>query len=278
MGASMDLNTVVDVFRVRERADLPGWQPGDAMIAGGTWLLSEAQGDLRRLIDITTMRWEPASIGDSGLELAATCPVEHIANLSRRLPSDWTAAPVLRQCCTALLASFKIWKTATIGGNVCLSFPAGAMISLATALDGVLTIWRPDGSEYVVSITDFVTGAATNVLAPGEILRSVFLPSRALRGRTAFRKIALSPLGRSGAVIVGRLDRPADNGGFTLAVTGSTTRPLSLKFSGVPTPADLAAALAEIPNDLWHDDAHGAPDWRRAVSAVLAHEITDELR
>ena len=47
---------------------------------------------------------------------------------------DWAAAPLLRQCCEALLASFKIWRSATVGGNVALSFPAGAMISLLSAL------------------------------------------------------------------------------------------------------------------------------------------------
>lgn len=274
----MDLNSVTEVVAVRDRDDLPDWHPGDAVIAGGTWLLSEAQDDVRRLVDITTLGWEPVAIGDQGLELAATCSLERISLLAGQLPPDWTAAPLLHQCCTALVASFKIWKTATIGGNLCLSFPAGAMISLVTALDGVLIIWRPDGSEYTIGITDFVTGSATNVLAPGEILRSVFLPATALRARTAYRKIALSALGRSGAVLAGRLDRPADGGTFALTVTGSTDRPHSVRFSGPPTPAELDDALGRIPSQGWHDDAHGAPDWRRAVSGVLAREILEELR
>jgi CO/xanthine dehydrogenase FAD-binding subunit len=273
----MDLNNVTDVIRLRERADLDRWQPGDAVIAGGTWLLSEAQDDLRRLVDITTMGWQDVAISDEGLELAATCTVAQVSKLASELPPDWTAAPLLHQCATALLASFKIWKTATIGGNLCLAFPAGAMISLVTALDGELKIWRPDGSEYTADITDFVTGAATNVLEPGDIVRSVFLPAAALRSRTAYRKLALSALGRSGAVLVGRRDTPADGGIFTLAVTGSTTKPLRLRFPGVPGRAELDAALAEIPQALWHDDAHGAPDWRRAISSVLAHEIREEL-
>jgi CO/xanthine dehydrogenase FAD-binding subunit len=268
---------VTEVIRLRKRADLGGWLPGDAVIAGGTWLLSEAQDDLRRLLDITTMAWEDVAISDDGLELAATCPVERVSRLAEELPPDWTAAPLLHQCATALLASFKIWKTATIGGNLCLAFPAGAMISLVTALDGELRIWRQDGCEYEVDITQFVTGAATNVLQQGDILRSVFLPASALRGRTAYRKLALSALGRSGAVLVGRLDTPADGGIFSLTVTGSTTRPLRLRFAGVPDRAELDAALGEIPAELWHDDVHGAPDWRRAISSVLAHEIREEL-
>lgn len=274
----MDLDTVEELVVPLRRDELPAWRPGDAVIAGGTWLFSEAQPDLRRLIDITAMGWAPYEIRDGGLELAATCTVEQLSRLSGQLPPDWTAAPLLHQCCTALLASFKIWKTATIGGNVCLSLPAGSIISLATALDGVATVWRADRSQYTVGITDFVTGAATNVLGAGDIVRSIFLPAAALRGKTAYRKIALAPLGRSGAVLVGRLDRPGDGGTFALAVTGSTTRPVSLRFAGLPTTAELDDALDGIPAQLWHADAHGTPDWRRAMSAVLARQIRAELQ
>lgn len=273
----MDLNTVSEVIAPVRRADLPTWRAGDAVIAGGTWLYSEPQIHLRRLIDVTALGWPSVKIHDHGLELAATCTVDEVSALSHALPDEWVAAPLFHQCATALLASFKIWKTATVGGNLSLSLPAGAMISLVTGLDGTVTVWRLDGSEYTVDITDFVTGAATNVMAPGDILRSVFLPAAALRGTTAYRKIALSRLGRSGAVLVGRRDVLRDGGAFTLAITGSTTKPVRLEFADVPSAADLGAALADIPDELWHSDAHGAPDWRKAVSSVLAHEIRDEL-
>ena len=273
----MDLNTIVEVASAHDRADLGALGPGDAVIAGGTWLLSERQDGLSRLVDIMTLGWEPVAITDAGLELAATYTLENVSALTSQLRPDWTAAPLFHQCCTALLASFKIWKTATIGGNICLSFPAGAMISLVTALDGTVLTWRRDGTERTEAITDFVTGVARNTLGDGDVLRSIFFSAAALRARTAYRKIALSPLGRSGAVVIGRLDKPPDGGEFVLAVTGSTTRPLTLRFPGVPDTATLDAALATIPAGMWHQDAHGEPDWRRAVSAVLAHEIIEEL-
>jgi CO/xanthine dehydrogenase FAD-binding subunit len=273
----VDLNTVGAIIVPVRRADLPHWQPGDAVIAGGTWLFSEPQVHLRRLIDVTALGWPAVTIHDEGLELAATCTIDEVSALSRALPAEWAAAPLFHQCATALLASFKIWKAATIGGNLSLSFPAGAMISLVSGLDGDVTVWRPDGTEYVMAITDFVTGAATNAMADGDILRSVFLPAAALRGRTSYRKIALSRLGRSGAVVIGRRDTPPDGGAFTLTITGSTTKPVRLTFPDVPSRAHLSAALADIPAELWYSDAHGAPDWRKAVSSVLGHEIRAEL-
>lgn len=272
----MDLNTVGEVVVPTRRADLPQWRQGDAVIAGGTWLFSEPQVHLRRLVDVTALGWPPVTIHEHGLELAATCTIEQVSALRDGLPDDWTAAPLLGQCPTALVASYKIWKTATIGGNLALSFPAGAMISLVSGLNGTVTVWRPDGTEYTLGITDFVTGPAANAMADGDVLRSVFLPAAALRGRTAYRKIALSRLGRSGAVVIGRHD-VRDGGAFTISVTGSTTRPVCLTFPAVPRAADLTAALADIPDELWHSDPHGAPDWRMAVSSVLAHQVRGEL-
>ena len=215
----VDLNTVEAVVIPLSRADLWPLGPGDALLAGGTWLFSEPQPHLRRLVDLTALDWPPITLSDNGIELAATCPLAEVSQLSTQLPvtrPQWPAAPLFHQCCTALLASFKIWNTATVGGNVCLSFPAGAMISLSSALDGELEIWRRDGADYRIAVADFVTGLATNVLAADDVLRAVFLPATALRARTAYRKLAPSPLGRSGIVVIGRRDAQADGAGFTL--------------------------------------------------------------
>jgi hypothetical protein len=65
------------------------------------------------------------------------------------------------------------------------------------------------------------------------------------------------------------------DGGTVLCVTGGTTRPEVLRFAGVPTEAELAAAVAAIPT--WFTDAHGAADWRAGVSLLLAEEIRQEL-
>ena len=116
---------------------------------------------------------------------------------------------------------------ATVGGNLCMALPAGPMISLTAALDGVCTIWTPDGGERQLPIADFVTGANANALRPGELLRQIDMPAAALTRRTAFRQISLTPLGRSGALLIGTL---GGDGGFALTVTASTPRPVRLRF------------------------------------------------
>jgi CO/xanthine dehydrogenase FAD-binding subunit len=138
-------------------------------------------------------------------------------------------------------------------------------------------VWRADGSDYRLPITEFVTGAATNVLGTGEVLRSVWLPASALRAATAYRKLAPSPLGRSGVVVTGRRDTVADGRRFVLTVTAATVRPYVFTFANVPNPIELEAMHASIPDTAWTLDAHGDPDWRRAVTLVLAEQISREL-
>ena len=176
------------------------------------------------------------------------------------------------------MASFKVWNMSTVGGNLCTSLPAGPMISLCAALDGVATVLGPGGASRTVPVADFVTGDGRNCLAPGELLRSIHLPASALASRVAFRRLSLSNLGRSGVLLIGRLDA---DGGLVLTVTAATKRPVQLRFAAPPAP-DAAgspgrALDAAIPDGLYHDDIHGLPAWRRDMTYRLAEEIRAEL-
>ncbi len=290
----MDLHTITEVLPATSRDDLRALGAGTAVLAGGTVLFSEPHTQLTRLVDITGLRWPSLTVrtadadadpddngdtgaddgdrdGPAGLEIAATCTIAELTRAA--LPADWVARPLVRQCCEAFLASFKIHRFGTVGGNLCLGYPAGSMISLTAALEGSCTVWTPDGEQYVIPVVDFVTGNCTTVLSPGDVLRSIWLPARALRSRTAFRKIALSPLGRSGAVIIGR----RDGAGLVVTITASTVRPVHLRFPLMPGHGEVASATGQLPGSIWHDDPHGPPDWRAHVSGVLAEQIRAEL-
>jgi len=266
----MDLTTVATITPARTRSDLALLGPSVVPLAGGSELFADPRIHLTGLVDLQTMGWPALTVTHEGLEIAATCTLADLSRLS--VEPGWTAHPVFHQACTALFGSFKVWNVATVGGNLCTSLPAGPMICLTAALDARVLIWRADGSDEWMPALDFVTGNTTNVLAPGDVLRSIHVPAAALAARTAYRKIALSPLGRSGAVLIGRLDA---DGGFVLTVTGGTVRPVQLRYPQPPDPAVLAADIAGI--DAWFTDAHGAADWRRAVSGLLGEEIRLEL-
>jgi CO/xanthine dehydrogenase FAD-binding subunit len=266
----MDLNTVSELVDA-DPDSAARWRDGDAWLAGGTWLFSEPQRELRRLLDLTAFGWEPLHEHPDGLEIAATCTLAQLAAWPGR--PDWPGAALVRDCCRALLGSFKIWNAATVGGNLCLALPAGPMTSLAMALDGVHTIWRPDGSQRTLSAQGFVLDANVNALAPGELLRSTRLPAASLQCTTAFRQLSLTPVGRSAAVVIGRWSPDRE---LVVTVTASVPVPVRVSFAGMPEAAELREALLAAVGE-FYDDPHGDPAWREHLTLMFAEEVRREL-
>jgi CO/xanthine dehydrogenase FAD-binding subunit len=268
----VDLNTIEGVVAPGRLEEMPAARVGDAFLAGGTWLFSEPQVGLRRLIDLARLGWDTVEVTAAGLRIGAMCTIARLAAFEA--PADWVAGPLIVHCCRALLGSFKIWNMATVGGNVCMALPAGPMTSLCAALDGTCVIVTPGGGERLVPVEDFVLGPQETALRAGEVLRRIELPGAALRRRFASRRISLSPEGRSGVLLIGT--RGAAD--FALTVTAATRRPVRLRFAAMPGVATvLDRVRAEIPEALYYDDVHGAPAWRRHMTAVLAAEIVAEL-
>ncbi|WP_327234003.1 FAD binding domain-containing protein [Streptomyces sp. NBC_01317] len=268
----MDLNTVMEV---RDARDAAAWLPGDAWLGGGTYLFSEPQPHLRRLVDLSRTGWTPVTAHpDGSLEIAATCTIAQLSRFAKGLRAE--AAPLFEECCRAFLASFKIWTMATVGGNLCNALPAGPMISLTAALDGTCLLRSQAGLLRRVPATGFVTGAGRQVLADGELLRSITLPARALACRTAFRQASLYGLGRSAVLVIGALDPVVRS--LTLTVTASTVRPVRLWFPGAPTADEVRTAIdGVVAEDEWFDDIHGLPEWRRHMTLRYAEEIRRAL-
>jgi CO/xanthine dehydrogenase FAD-binding subunit len=270
----MDLNTITEIRHPASADDVKQWQTGYAWLAGGTWLFSEPQINTHTLIDLESLNWPPLSASPEGLEIAATCKVVELDHFAA--PPDWTAAPLFRECCRAFLASFKIWNEATVGGNIVMSLPAGPMISLTTALEGVCTLWPRDGKPRRIPVVDFVTGNHQNVLAPGELLRSIFLPVHALKKRQVFRRFTLTHLGRSETLLIGT--RCPERGEFLLTITASTLRPIQLRFESAPSAVEVKQAIDRaVPDDLYLDDTHGSPAHRKHLTYYFAEQIRQEL-
>ena len=122
------------------------------------------------------------------------------------------------QCADSLLASWKIQRIATIGGNLAMALPAGPMTSLAVALDASLVLWTATG-ERTVRAVDFVTGVRTTVLRPGELIRAIESRFRAEHRVPAHRALAarthrnprdrLNGMPRAGSTSPSRAARPA---------------------------------------------------------------------
>jgi CO/xanthine dehydrogenase FAD-binding subunit len=166
-----------------------------------------------------------------------------------------------------------VWNAATVGGNICMSLPAGPMITMTVALEATYTLQSTDGSERVVDAVDFVTGDHENSLRPGELLRKIDIPAGALRKRHAHRRFTLTRLGRSTVFLIAT----QDTDDLLLTITAGTTRPVRLAFDSVPDADTLAQRIDSIPEDVWFDDPNGTPDHRRHLARHFAEEIRGEL-
>jgi CO/xanthine dehydrogenase FAD-binding subunit len=236
-------------------------------------LFSEPQPALRRLVDLTGLGWPTLVPGAEGLEIAATCTIRELHEFVP--PDDWLAGSLLRNSCEAFLASFKVWNAATVGGNICMSLPAGPMITMTVALEASYHLWAADGTERTVAAKDFVIGNHQNVLQPGEILRSVHIPNHALHRRHTYQRFTLTKLGRSTMYMVGTQAPATDD--LMLTITAATTHPVVLRFDTVPTAEALQEYLDAIAMDVWFADPNGTPEHRRHLAKHYAEEIRIEL-
>ena len=270
----MNINTITSVKRPASAADIKQWQTGDAWLAGGTWLFSEQQPELNTLIDLHQLNWPALTVTPAGLDIAATC---RIADLHAfKGPPAWTAVALIPACCECLLASFKIWNAATAGGNICMSLPAGAIITMAVSLEARLTLLARDGSSRTVPALEFVTGNNQNILTPGELLSNIHLPNSALSKRFALRRASLTHLGRSAALLTGT--QAHGGGDILITITAATPRPVQIRLPGGATAAALKQAIdVAIPKDGYFDDVNGTPAYKRHVTYYYAEEIRAEL-
>ena len=136
----MDLTSLDRIRAAHDRTEL-ALGPRSAPLAGGTWLFSEPQPGLDELVDLTTLGWPAVEVTGDGLTLAATCTIRSLADLAP-VPG-WRSQHLVQQCARSLVASEKIWDWATVGGNICLALPAGALTTLAVALDATALVWTP---------------------------------------------------------------------------------------------------------------------------------------
>jgi CO/xanthine dehydrogenase FAD-binding subunit len=265
----VDLNTVTEFAPAATAA----WRDGDAWLGGGTWLFSQPQPRLRRLLDLRDFGWTPLTETDGGLRIAATCTLAELARWRPRRPAYTRGADLGRRCCEALLGSFKVQNVATVGGNICLSLPAGPMTSLAASLDGTATIAAPGGDLRRAPVAQLVTGDGRNALTTGELVTHIDLPGPALAARSAFRQLSLSPVGRSAVLVIARRD---GDGACVATITAATPHPVQLRFPSLPDRETALAALDRA-DPAYCDDVHGGRTWRAAMTRRCLAEVLEEL-
>ena len=147
-------------------------------------------------------------------------------------------------------------------------------------VDGRFGFVGSDGREAVSAIQKAIRepkiaiAIAIVTRSGNEVSAHIELPASALHKRASFRRVSLTHLGRSTALLAGTLD-PRD-GVFMLTVSASTERPHRIEFPKLPAPDELRTRLErEIPK--FFDDVHGTPEYRKHMTFYFAEEIRREL-
>ncbi|WP_371708775.1 molybdopterin cofactor-binding domain-containing protein [Nesterenkonia sp. NBAIMH1] len=280
------MTSVRELLRTSE-PDL--FAPGDAWLAGGTNLYSYgydgrtgphyAHGP-QRLLDLHGCGWDALRwhAGDDehafrGLEIGATCTVAEFfsgRDAAARQGAHVDSLPgldLMRPAAEAFVASWKVWTLSTVGGNVASALPAGPMTSWLAGMDADALILSPGGAQRTVKVADLVTGDGRTDLADADLIRAFFIHEHALVRPSAMARESLTRYGRSAALLIA--SRTAQ--GVRLTITASTLRPVTLTLSD---PASVSGAIeAAVPDHMWLDDVHGAPQWRRQATHRLAEDL-----
>ncbi|NVO15159.1 MAG: FAD binding domain-containing protein [Rhodoplanes sp.] len=158
------------------------------LMAGGQSLgpmlnLRLAQPSL--LVDITRIK-DLARIEERDDAVTFGAIVTHAAIEDRRIadPTHGFLSRVARG-----IAYRAVRTRGTIGGSLAHADPAADWVSTLTALGAEIFLTGPDGAQRRVGMKDFIHGAMSTALEPGEILDGVRIPRFSASARFGFEKI-----------------------------------------------------------------------------------------
>jgi len=150
--------------------------PDTRVVAGGTDLLTQMKNGVLKpswVVDLSGVA-ELRTVQDAdggGLRIGAAVTareLEQDARVQSRYPSLAESA--------ALVGSIQVRNLATLGGNLCNAAPSADMAPPLLALDAEAVIAGPAGRRRV-PMASFFLGVRRTVLAPGELLLELVLPS-----------------------------------------------------------------------------------------------------
>jgi CO/xanthine dehydrogenase FAD-binding subunit len=266
----MDLICVENVVRPRGDDEFPPWQRGDRFVAGGTWLFSEPQPDVSRLIDLSQLPWVPFVVRDVEVEIGANCTYTLLE------ASDWLGLPgkdLFRAAIRSLSSSFKTYGLATVGGNLCLAYAKGMMGPVMVSLGATYELVSAERKLRRVAAADFQTGVCLTVLQPGEYLRRVLIPRPSLSRRAVLKRASFTATSHVTAMVIATALPEVHE--VQLTLSGALAYPVRIALdSRRPPHALIDEVCAKHP---MMNDAHGSPSYRKALLHALAADAIREV-
>jgi CO/xanthine dehydrogenase FAD-binding subunit len=177
------------------------------------------------------------------------------------MPDLALLAPGLAQAARTV-GSPQIRNAGTVGGNLATASPAGDLLPVLLALDGVIHLRRAGGARDLL-VEDFFTGPKQTALEPGELIEAVSIP--VARGPQHYLKVGT----RNAMVIaVVSLALVADVEAGTVAFGLGSVGPTPLLVTGTIGEEGLVDRVADAARPI--DDHRSTAAYRRHAVRVLA--------
>ncbi len=261
----MDLVDVESYLRPQDLSDLAAWQADWAWLAGGTWLFSEPQPQIRTLVDLNHLGWSELEITPEGLAIGATCVMARL--VKEVFPASWTSMEALRSAVYEL-ASFKVQAVATVAGNLCLALPAGTFAPVMLVLGAQYQLISMDGSSRWVEAHQFQIGDRKTLLQPGEVMRRIWMPEARLKQSVNYQRLCMAASGLAVATVVTAYDPVTAKVRF--GISGSLAKPILIEVELLPCESELKDLLdAAVPPGTYLSDITAGATYRYHMTQVL---------
>ncbi|MGD9742077.1 MAG: xanthine dehydrogenase family protein subunit M [Dongiaceae bacterium] len=254
------------------------------VLAGGTDLLVQLKSgtlepdlviDIKRIPEMTTLVAE-----NGGFRIGAAVPCAVLgenAAVRKLWPGVVEAAN--------LIGSTQIQGRATVVGNLCNASPAADSVPAMMAADAIATVAGPNGKREV-PVGDIATAPGKTSLAKGEIVTSVFLPSRPAHSGDAYLRFIPRTEMDIAVVGVGVSLTLGDDGvckAARVALGAVAARALLAEDAakaivGTKLDEKALAKLAEAASAACRpiDDKRGTKEFRIKVAGVLARRAAEK--
>jgi len=261
----MDLHNIQTYLRPQSLETVVNWSQGWSWLAGGTWIFTQAQPDLKVLVDLEKLDWSEIEVTQEGLNIGSTCTMAKLRQW--HFPENWTSLKALFRAVDEL-ASFKVTNIATVGGNICLAIPASTFAPAMVALDASYEIWHPHAAPRFVSARNFQTGVQQTILQPGEVLRRISIPQENLTWRISYQRVCVATAGIAISIVVAAYNPQTSQVRFGLGACVPT--PQIVDFLHIPTPDEIGEVLnAQVSLNNFIEDYAASAAYRQHITKVL---------
>ncbi|MDZ8055701.1 MAG: FAD binding domain-containing protein [Aulosira sp. ZfuVER01] len=257
----MDLPNIQTYLSPDDVENINNWSHDWAWLAGGTWLFSEPQPQLKVLVDIQRLGWSEIEVQGDSLIIGATCPL--IKLLEYPWLGEWTAVEGLKSAVSALVASLKVINVATVGGNICLALSVGTLAPLMIALNASYEILNLRRESHQVAAKDFQIGSRQTILQPGEILRRVLIPLPNLKWQVNYQRLSIAATDPALAIVVTAKNHQQ----VRCVIAASVAAPRLLEVDNIEFLERQYITLLERVTFI--EDARASAKYRQEMTAVL---------